>query len=144
METLSNLNTFTQILSEKGYDGLFHTNGAFEGKIKDSIMTYLNSLPKGPGYSKQQILLLTGLLQWNGTDKPMIECHMSIKHMNGKFFFNKMEIIKKDGHGKLIKKMEMTALSVVIVPAVKDAIIMVNKSLNQDARSSFEDKKDEL
>lgn len=128
METVSNLNTFCQILSEKGYDGYFQTNGGFGGKLKDSITDYLESLPKGQDSSEQNKLLVTGFLEWKGDDKPYIECHMSIKHLNGKFFFNTMEIIRRDHDGQTIRRIEVKDLTIMIVPDARDAIAMVDNN----------------
>jgi len=47
MEALSDLSTFAKILTDKGYNGYFHTQGAYAGKLKDSITDYLESRQKG-------------------------------------------------------------------------------------------------
>ena len=47
MEALSDLNTFAKILTDKGYNGYFHTQGAYAGKLKDSNTDYLKSCQKG-------------------------------------------------------------------------------------------------
>ena len=41
MEALTDLNTFVKILMDKGYTNYFHTQGAYAGKLKDSIEEYL-------------------------------------------------------------------------------------------------------
>lgn len=46
MEAISNLNAFAKILTDKGYNGYFHTQGAYAGKLKDSISEYARKLPK--------------------------------------------------------------------------------------------------
>ena len=43
MEALSDLSTFAKILTDKGYNGYFHTQGAYAGKLKDSISEYLEN-----------------------------------------------------------------------------------------------------
>ena len=73
MEALSDLNTFAKILTDKGYNGYFHTQGAYAGKLKDSITDYLESCQKGADSLPKQDLLLTGYLQWSGEDKPRVE-----------------------------------------------------------------------
>lgn len=70
MEALSDLSTFAKILTDKGYNGYFHTQGAYAGKLKDSISEYLESCQKGVDTLPKQDLLLTGYLQWSGDDKP--------------------------------------------------------------------------
>ena len=94
MEAISDLNTFAKILTAKGYDGYFHTQGAYAGKLKASISEYLAGCPKG--VAKQE-LLLTCFLQWAGEDLPRIECLMSVKYLNGKFFLGRMETYTLSG-----------------------------------------------
>src|SRR5690606_40105690 len=91
MEAISDLNTFAKILTAKGYDGYFHTQGAYAGKLKDSISEYLENCRNGTEGAPKSQLLLTGFLQWAGDDKPYVECCMWVKYLNGKFFLNKME-----------------------------------------------------
>jgi hypothetical protein len=131
MEALSDLNTFAKILTDKGYNGYFHTQGAYAGKLKDSISDYLESYQKGTDSLPKQDLLLTGYLQWSGEDKPRIECSMWVKYLNGKFSLSRMEVAKKDGFGQLIKKSELTNLSVMSAPKLMEAVAMVNDEPKQ-------------
>ena len=126
MEALSDLNTFAKILTDKGYNGYFHTQGAYAGKLKDSISDYLESCQKGADTLPKQDLLLTGYLQWSGEDKPRVECSMWVKYLNGKFSLTCMEVAKKDGFGQLLKKSELTNLSVISVPKVAELVALVN------------------
>ena len=126
METLSDLNTFAKILTDKGYNGYFHTQGAYAGKLKESISDYLESCQKGTDSLPKQDLLLTGYLQWSGDDKPRVECSMWIKYLNGKFSLNKMEVARKDQFGQLLKKSELTNLSVISAPSASHAVDLVN------------------
>ncbi len=103
MEALSDLSTFAKILTDKGYNGYFHTQGSYAGKLKDSISEYLESCQKGADTLPKQDLLLTGYLQWSGDDKPRVECSMWVKYLNGKFSLSRMEVAKKDGFGQLLK-----------------------------------------
>ncbi|MCA6441077.1 MULTISPECIES: hypothetical protein [unclassified Arcicella] len=126
MEALSDLNTFAKILTDKGYNGYFHTQGAYAGKLKDSISKYLENCQKGADTLPEQNLLLTGYLQWSGEDKPRVECNMWVKYQDGKFSLNKMEVIKKDGFGQLLKKSELANLSVLSAPKAMEAVALVN------------------
>ena len=47
MEVKSDLYTLAKILTEKGYDGYFHTQGAYAGKLKESISEYLENCRNG-------------------------------------------------------------------------------------------------
>ncbi len=136
METLSDLNTFAKILTNKGYNGYFHTQGAYAGKLKDSISDYLESCQKGTDSLPKQDLLLTGYLQWSGDEKPRVECTMWVKYLNGKFSLNKMEAARKDQFGQLLKKSELTNLSVISVPKVAELVALVNDEQKQKAAKS--------
>lgn len=136
MEALSDLNTFAKILNDKGYNGYFHTQGAYAGKLKESISDYLESCQKGTDSLPKQDLLLTGYLQWSGEDKPRVECRMWVKYLNGKFSLSRMEIAKKDSFGQLLKKSELTNLSVISAPKLTEAIALVNDEQKQNLGSS--------
>ena len=132
MEALSDLNTFAKILTEKGYNGYFHTQGAYAGKLKESISDYLESYQKGADTLPKQDLLLTGYLQWSGEDKPSVECSMWVNYLNGKFSLNRMEVARKDQFGQLLKKSELTNLSLIVVPNAVEVIALVNDEQKQN------------
>ena len=132
METLSDLNTFAKILIEKGYNGYFHTQGAYAGKLKESISDYLESCQKGADTLPKQDLLLTGYLQWSGEDKPSVECSMWVNYLNGKFSLNRMEVARKDQFGQLLKKSELTNLSLIVLPNAVEVIALVNDEQKQN------------
>ena len=132
MEVLSDLNTFAKILTEKGYNGYFHTQGAYAGKLKESISDYLESYQKGTDSLPKQDLLLTGYLQWSGEDKPSVECSMWVNYLNGKFSLNRMEVARKDQFGQLLKKSELTNLSLIVVPNAIEVIALVNDEQKQN------------
>lgn len=132
METLSDLNTFAKILTDKGYNGYFHTQGAYAGKLKESISDYLESCQKGADTLPKQDLLLTGYLQWSGEDKPSVECSMWVNYLNGKFSLNRMEVARKDQFGQLLKKSELTNLSLIVVPNAVEVIALVNDEQKQN------------
>ena len=136
MEALSDLSTFAKILTDKGYNGYFHTQGAYAGKLKDSISEYLESCQKGADTLPKQDLLLTGYLQWSGDDKPRVECSMWVKYLNGKFALSRMEVAKKDGFGQLLKKSELVNLSVISAPKLTEAVALVNDEPKQKASKS--------
>ncbi|WP_134092117.1 hypothetical protein [Olivibacter sp. XZL3] len=135
MEALSDLNTFAKILTDKGYSGYFHTQGAYAGKLKDSIGEYLECYRKGTEGTPKPVLLLTGYLQWVGEDKPRVECSMWVKLLNGKFFLQKMEVAIRYRFGQLLKQSELTNLSVITAPKAKEAIAMVSDSPVQKVAS---------
>ncbi|GAA0886488.1 hypothetical protein GCM10009120_50870 [Sphingobacterium siyangense subsp. cladoniae] len=136
MEALSDLNTFAKILTDKGYNGYFHTQGAYAGKLKDSISDYLESCQKGADSLPKQDLLLTGYLQWSGEDKPRVECNMWVKYLNGKFSLDRMEVTRKDGFGQLLKKSELTGLSIISAPKAAEAIALVSEEQKQKPEKS--------
>ena len=132
MEALSDLNMFAKTLTEKGYNGYFHTQGAYAGKLKESISDYLESCQKGADTLPKQDLLLTGYLQWSGEDKPSVECSMWVNYLNGKFSLNRMEVARKDQFGQLLKKSELTNLSLIVVPNAVEVIALVNDEQKQN------------
>ena len=136
MEALSDLSTFAKILTDKGYNGYFHTQGAYAGKLKDSISDYLESCQKGADTLPKQDLLLTGYLQWSDDDKPRVECSMWVKYLNGKFSLNRMEVAKKDGFGQLMKKSALSDLSIISVPKAIASIALVSEEPKQEAEKS--------
>ncbi|HSH65560.1 MAG TPA: hypothetical protein VLB84_07135 [Bacteroidia bacterium] len=125
MEALSDLNTFAKILSGKGYNSHFHTQGAHLGKLKDSIREYLEHQKDSHRLPKEELLLTTYLL-WAGENKPRVECSLWINYLNGKFFLHRMEVTKKDRFGQVLKKSELTNLSVMTAPEAVKAIALVN------------------
>ena len=132
MEALSDLSTFAKILTDKGYNGYFHTQGAYAGKLKESIGEYLENCQKGTDSLPKQDLLLTGYLQWSGEDKPSVECSMWVNYLNGKFSLNRMEVARKDQFGQLLKKSELTNLSLIVVPNAIEVIALVNDEQKQN------------
>lgn len=136
MEALSDLSTFAKILTDKGYNGYFHTQGAYAGKLKDSISEYLESCQKDADNLPKEELLLTSYLQWSGEDKPRVECSMWVKYLNGKFSLNRMEVAKKDGFGQLLKKSALTDLSIISVPKAIASIALVSEEPKQEAEKS--------
>ena len=132
MEALSDLKTFAKILTDKGYNGYFHTQSAYAGKLKDSISEYLESCQKGADTLPKQDLLLTGYLQWSGEDKPSVECSMWVNYLNGKFSLNRMEVARKDQFGQLLKKSELTNLSLIVVPNAVEVIALDNDEQKQN------------
>lgn len=125
MEAISDLNTFVKILTDKGYNGYFLTQGAYGGKLKDSITEYLEQRKDAHNQPKEELLLTTYLL-WAGEDKPRVECSMWVNCLNGKFFLDRMEVAKKDRFGQVLKKSELTNLSVMTVPKAVKALALVN------------------
>lgn len=125
MEKLHDLDKFTKILADKGYTGYFCTQGAYPGKLKESISEYLESCRKGWDTYKADFLL-TGYLQWRGEDEPSVQCWMQVKQQGETFDLSKMVITKQDRFGQLLKQSELTNLSVNTVPEVSKVLAMVN------------------
>ncbi len=137
MEALLDLNTFAKLLIDKGYSGYFHTQGVYPGKLKDSIGEYLESCDKGTDSLLKQDLLLTSYLQWSGEDSPRVQCNMWVKCLDDKFSINRMEVEKKDGFGQLLKKINLTGLSIASVPRAVEVIALVSEELKQKEEKSL-------
>ena len=136
MEALLDLDTFAKTLTDKGYNGYFHTQGGHAGKLKYSIEEYLESCQKGIDSLPKEDLLLTSYLQWSGENKPCVRCIMLVKYLNGKFSLNRMEVARKDQFGQLLKKSELTNLSVISAPKALEAVALVNDEAKQKAVKS--------
>jgi hypothetical protein len=134
MKQLLDLDTFSKVLSDKGYNGFFTTQAAYPGKLKDSIREYLDSCAKGIEPLKPELLLM-GYLQWSGDDKPRVECALWVKHEKGAFDLQKMEIVRKDQFGHSLKQSSLTNLSAESVPKANEAIGLVNEVIAQNAIS---------
>lgn len=81
------------------------------------------------------ILMLTTYLQWNGDDKPKVECNMWVKFENGLFDVQKMNIERIDQYGQLLKQSKLTDLSTGSVPTRKEAIAQVSDTPKQQLSS---------
>lgn len=136
MEASLDLNAFAKILNEKGYDGYFHTQGAYAGKLKESLGEYLENCQKGTDSFPIKELVLRNYLQWSGEDKPYVECSMRVEYLNGKFSLNSIEIVKKNQFGQVLKKSGLAGLSVISVPQATEAVTMVNEDPMQKSRQS--------
>lgn len=128
MKQLLDLDTFTKILTDKGYDGYFLTEGTYPGKLKNSIGRFLEACRLGadkPLYSGS--LSLRTYLDWKGADKPGVQCYMRVRYDGGQFDVQKMIIERTDRYGQSIKKAELTGLTTESVPAAKEAIACVTE-----------------
>ena len=128
MKQALDLDTFAKILTDKGYDGYFHTEAAYPDKIKDSISRFLEAYNNGMDKPMlPNIMMLKTYLQWNGDDKPKVECNMWVKYEDGLFDVQKMEIERTDQYGHSMKKSVLTDLSTSSVPTRKEAIAQVSE-----------------
>ncbi|MEO8172234.1 MAG: hypothetical protein ABI581_04090 [Sediminibacterium sp.] len=131
MKQTIDLETFSKSLSDKGYNGYFHTQSAHPGRLKESISGYLESCKKGKEVFSESAFTVTGYLKWTGDEQTRIECRMRVKHENGNFELQKMEITQKDRFGQLLKQSELENLSVDTVPKASEAIAMVSDMIEQ-------------
>lgn len=128
MKQLLDLDTFAKTLTDKGYDGYFHTEASYPDKIKDSLNRFLEACKSGADKPMlPDILMLQTYLQWNGDDKPKVECNMWVKYENGLFDVQKMNIERTDQYGHLLKQSKLTDLSTGTVPTVREAIAQVSE-----------------
>lgn len=136
MKQLLNLDTFAKTLTDKGYDGYFHTEAAYGDKIKDSISRFLEACKNGTDKPiLPNILLLKTYLQWNGDDKPKVECNIWVKYEDGLFDLQKMNIERTDQYGHLLKQSKLADLSTGTVPTAKEAIAQVSETPKQQIPS---------
>lgn len=129
MKTLD-LNTFAKILTDKGYDGYFHTESTCAGRLKNSVSEFLKIWENGDDAPLvADRLHLSTYLEWNGEDKPRVECNMWVKYEDGKFNLEETEmyIKKTDQYGQLLKQSKLTNLTTSSFPTVKEAIAQVSE-----------------
>ncbi len=130
MKQLLDLESFSKVLSDKGYNGYFTTQGAYPGKLKDSISEYLEACTKGIEPLKTELLLM-GYLEWSGDDKPRVECMLWVKHEKGNFELEKMQIARKNQFGLPLKQCSLTRLSAESIPKASEAIALVKEAVAQ-------------
>ena len=136
MKQFLDLDTFANKLKDKGYNGYFQTDAAYPGKLKESISNYLidcqNDTDKP---NRSQIFMLSTYLQWNGDDKHNIKSNLYVKHENSGFDVQKMDIVRTDRYGQVVKKSQLTNLSIGSIPTVKEAIAQVMEVPKQQLSS---------
>ncbi|SFT05484.1 hypothetical protein [Sphingobacterium wenxiniae] len=136
MKQLLDLNTFAKTLTEKGYDGYFQTEGAYPDKIKDSISRFLEACKNGTDKPLQPgSFSLRTYIEWNGDDKPKVDCYMRVRYENNKFDVQKMNIERTDQYGHLMKQSKLTDLSTGSVPTSKEAVALVSDTPKQKLSS---------
>lgn len=126
MHTFLDFKIFAETLTDKGYDGYFTTQAAYPAKLEDSIRQYLENCNKGLESMDKSDLLLMTYLQWNGEDSPSVECHMWVKLEQKALALQRMEVIKKDGAGNLLKQSRFENMPLSEIPKARDALAMVN------------------
>lgn len=132
MKQLLDLDTFAKTLTDKGYDGYFQTEASYADKLKDSINRFLEACNNGTDKPMlPNIMMLKTYLEWNGDDKPKVECNIWVKYENGLFDVQKMNIERIDQYGQLLKQSKLTDLSTNSVPTKQEAIAQVSEKLKQ-------------
>jgi hypothetical protein len=134
MKHLLDLDAFVKTLKDKGYNGYFHTEGSCAGELKDSISGFLENWKNDIDAPRvANFLHLSTYLQWNGEDKPKVQCNMRVRYENGKFDLeqSQIHITRTDRYGQLLKESKLTKLTADSVPTVKQAISMVSEKHNE-------------
>lgn len=135
MKLLLDLDTFVKTLNDKGYDGYFHTEGCCAGKLRDSLNDFLQIWKNGNDVPlSADFLNLSTWLEWNGEDKPRVECNMRVRYENGKFDLEQteMHIIRTDRYGQLLKESRLTNLTADSVPTIREVAAMVSEKHAQE------------
>jgi hypothetical protein len=135
MKHLLDLDAFTKTLTDKGYDGYFHTESCCAGRLKDSISAYLEAWDNGNDAPLvANYLHLSTYLEWNGEDKPKVQCNMWVRYEDGKFDLEETEmyIIKTDRYGQLLKQSKLTNLTAGSIPTIREAIAQVSEKPKEE------------
>lgn len=132
MEQQFDLDAFVKTLKEKGYDGYFQTESSYAGNLKESISEFLEAWNNGKDAPLvANNLHLSTYLEWNGNEKPNVQCNMCVKYENGNFDVQEMYIKRADQYGQLMKQSKLTNLTTGAVPTVKEAIAQVSEKPKQ-------------
>lgn len=135
MKLLLDLDAFAKTLTAKGYDGYFHTEGCCPGKLKDSIRGFLDAWTNGnEAPLAANYLRLSTYLEWNGEEKPKVDCTMRVRYEDGKFDFKdtEMSIKRTDRYGQLIKESKLTNLTASSFPTMGEAIAQVTEKPKEE------------
>jgi len=135
MKLLLHLDALVKTLTDKGYDGSFHTEGCCPGKLKDSISGFLQTWENGNDAPRlANYLHLSTYLEWDGEDRPKVECNMRVRYENGKFDLGdtEMYIKRTDRYGQLMKESKQTNLTASSLPTIKEAIAQVSEKPNEE------------
>ena len=136
MKQLFDLDKFANKMKDKGYNGCFQTDAAYPGKLKESISDYLKDCQNDTDKpNKSKIFILSTYLQWNGDDKQNIKSNLYVKHENGTFDVQKMDIVRTDCYGQVLKKSQLTNLSTASIPTLKEAVAQVSDVPKQQLSS---------
>lgn len=130
MKNMLDLDTFAKTLTDKGYDGYFHTEGCCAGRLKDSISEFLETWKNGADAPlSADYLHLSTYLEWNGEDRPKVDCRMRVRYEDGKFDLGdtEMNIRRTDRYGQLLKQSKLTSLTAGSVPTVREAVAQVSE-----------------
>lgn len=135
MKLLLDLDAFAKTLADKGYDGYFHTESCCPGRLKNSLSGFLQTWENGNDTpSLANYLDLSTYLEWNGEDKPKIECNMRVRYENGKFDLqdSEMYIKRTDRYGQLLKQSKLTNLTASSIPTIREAIAQVSEKPKEE------------
>ncbi|MFB9080188.1 hypothetical protein ACFFLS_12165 [Flavobacterium procerum] len=138
MKLLLDLDAFLQTLKDKGYDGYFHTESCCAGELRESISGFLklwkngSDAPLSAGY-----LHLSTYLQWNGQEKPSVQCNMWVKYENGKFDLEQtqLHIKRTDRYGQLLKESKLKNLTADSIPTLKQALALVSEKPKEKVKA---------
>jgi hypothetical protein len=129
MKLLLDLVEFVKTLNDKGYDGYFHTESCCAGKLRESIGEFLELVKNGSAAPLiANFLHLSTYLEWNGEEKPRVDCNMWVRYENGKFDLEQteMHIRRTDRYGQLLKQSKLTSLTADSLPTALEAIAQVS------------------
>lgn len=116
--------TFKNILIEKGYDDHFVITVCHFGKLEENLNAFIKDYQSGGMDIANGLLTFTTYLQSNGIDKPSIKCDLYVDYKNGEFNATRMEILYRDSLKKTLEHVVMD-VSMDTLPTAREAIAMV-------------------
>ncbi len=126
MEILSDLKTFSKILEDKGYGGLYREKDGTTGTISEILKDYLSNstIKKITGNDQLEMLSCLG---WIKNSEVRWECKLLVKCIGAKFFLDKIMFEKIDQDGKIENKFEFNNVTIVTALSIKGAVSMLQK-----------------
>jgi len=123
---LQQADKLSNLLTSRGYDGMFQTNGGYPGTPNESLKKYLYETMLGNERGLIAGISLRTYAQWENEHSNSVECRFSVR-LGGtrQFIVDHMSIDHRDQYGRTIKELELHILPGAEIPDKKEAIAKV-------------------
>jgi hypothetical protein len=128
---LREVEDFAKVMTGKGYDQAFLTNGGFPGSLKQSIDHYLYAVVMGSENGISNGFQLFTYLKWEGEGKENVEADFKIIVANGGLKVSSMTTTLMDGYGNSLNAKTDQVWLPSHVPTKLEAIAMLYREKQQ-------------